>query len=304
LDKKAVVDYFIKVAGTENIFIDEPMKKHTSFKLGGPADILVTPHSKEQLVLVLGYCNKNSIPFYVIGNGTNLLVRDKGIRGVVIKIFNNYNEIKVEGNVICAEAGALLSRIANTAYDNSLTGFEFAHGIPGTLGGAVTMNAGAYGGEMKDVVYMTEFVNKDGKIVTIKNDEHKFSYRDSSIQRSQGVVLKSWIKLEKGNKQDIKARMEELMKKRKDKQPIEMPSAGSVFKRPEGHFAGKLIEDCGLRGFNIGGAQVSPKHCGFIVNTGTATTQDVLNLVNTIQKNVKDKFNVDMHTEVRIIGEE
>jgi len=299
-----VVDYFIKVAGTENIFIDEPMKKHTSFKLGGPADILVTPHSKEQLVLVLGYCNKNSIPFYVIGNGTNLLVRDKGIRGVVIKIFNNYNEIKVEGNVICAEAGALLSRIANTAYDNSLTGFEFAHGIPGTLGGAVTMNAGAYGGEMKDVVYMTEFVNKDGKIVTIKNDEHKFSYRDSSIQRSQGVVLKSWIKLEKGNKQDIKARMEELMKKRKDKQPIEMPSAGSVFKRPEGHFAGKLIEDCGLRGFNIGGAQVSPKHCGFIVNTGTATTQDVLNLVNTIQKNVKDKFNVDMHTEVRIIGEE
>lgn len=299
-----MVDYFIKVAGTENIFIDEPMKKHTSFKLGGPADILVTPHSKEQLVLVLGYCNKNSIPFYVIGNGTNLLVRDKGIRGVVIKIFNNYNEIKVEGNVICAEAGALLSRIANTAYDNSLTGFEFAHGIPGTLGGAVTMNAGAYGGEMKDVVYMTEFVNKDGKIVTIKNDEHKFSYRDSSIQRSQGVVLKSWIKLEKGNKQDIKARMEELMKKRKDKQPIEMPSAGSVFKRPEGHFAGKLIEDCGLRGFNIGGAQVSPKHCGFIVNTGTATTQDVLNLVNTIQKNVKDKFNVDMHTEVRIIGEE
>ena len=299
-----MVDYFTKVTGVENVLVDEPMKHHTSFKLGGPADILVTPHSKEQLVLVLDYCNRNSIPFYVIGNGTNLLVRDKGIRGVVIKIFNNYNEIKVEGNIISAEAGALLSRLANAAYDNSLTGLEFAQGIPGTLGGAVTMNAGAYGGEMKGVVYRTEFVDKNGNIVTLSDAEHEFSYRDSFIQRNHGVVLESWIKLEKGNKEEIKALMEDLMKKRKDKQPIEMPSAGSVFKRPEGHFAGKLIEDCGLRGFKIGGAQVSPKHCGFIVNTGAATTQDVLNLIKAIQNNVKDKFDIDMHTEIRIIGEE
>jgi UDP-N-acetylmuramate dehydrogenase len=304
LDKKAIVDYFTEVAGEENVLIDEPMRNHTSFKLGGPADVLVTPRNKEQLVLILNYCNKNSVPFYVIGNGSNLIVRDKGIRGAVIKLFNNYNNIIVEDDVICVEAGALLSRLANTACENNLTGLEFAHGIPGTVGGAVTMNAGAYGGEMKDVVFKTEFIDKNGEIVTLNGEEHEFSYRNSYIQKHQGIVTRSWMKLQRGNKEEIQAKMDDLMKRRKDKQPLEMPSAGSVFKRPEGYFAGKLIEDCGLRGVKIGGAQVSEKHCGFIVNTGNATTQDVLDLIATIQDKVKDKFNVEMHTEVRIIGEE
>lgn len=304
MDKRAIVDYFTKVAGKENVLVDEPMKNHTSFKLGGPADVLVTPRDKEQLVLILNYCNENSVPFYVIGNGSNLIVRDKGIRGVVIKLFNNYNNISVEDEIICVEAGALLSRLANTACENGLSGLEFAHGIPGTVGGAVTMNAGAYGGEMKDVVFKTEFIDKNGEIVTLNGDEHEFSYRNSYIQKHQGIVTRSWMKLQKGDKEEIREKMDDLMKRRKDKQPLEMPSAGSVFKRPEGYFAGKLIEDCGLRGYSIGGAQVSEKHCGFIVNTGNATAQDVLDLIKTIQNKVKDKFNVEMHTEVRIIGEE
>jgi len=304
LDKKAIVDYFTKVAGAENVLVDEPMKNHTSFKLGGPADVLVTPLDKEQLVLILNYCNVNSVPFYVIGNGSNLIVRDKGIRGVVIKLFNNFNNISVEDDIICVEAGALLSRLANTACEYSLTGLEFAHGIPGTVGGAVTMNAGAYDGEMKDVVFMTEFIDQNGKIVSLKGQEHEFSYRSSYIQKHHGIVTRSWLKLQKGNKEEIQAKMDDLMRRRKDKQPLEMPSAGSVFKRPEGYFAGKLIEDCGLRGFTIGGAQVSTKHCGFIVNIGNATAQDVLDLIKSIQSKVKDKFDVELNTEVRIIGEE
>lgn len=304
MDKKAAADFITNVAGARNVFTDEPMKNHTSFKVGGPADILVTPQSKEQLIKILDYCKSNSIPFYIVGNGTNLIVRDKGIRGVVIKLFNNLNDIKVEGNVICAQSGALLSRIAYTAYENGLSGFEFAHGIPGTLGGAVAMNAGAYGGEIKDVVIKTDIVTEDGKVITLRDEEHQFSYRDSYIQRNHGVVLRSWIKLKSDSKEEIKARMDELLKRRKDKQPLEMPSAGSTFKRPEGHFAGKLIEDCELKGFTLGGAQVSTKHCGFVVNAGNATAEDILNLIKYIQKNIKDKFDVDLETEVRIIGEE
>lgn len=304
MDRESTVDYFVSLLGERNVRIDEPMSNHTSFKLGGPADILVTPQSKEQLLHILDYCKKNTIPFYIIGNGSNLVVRDKGIRGLVIKLFKNFNDIKVEGRVICAQAGALLSTIAYTAYENGLEGFEFAHGIPGCLGGAVTMNAGAYGGEIKDVVFKTDFINENGEVITIKDEEHQFSYRDSYIQKNHGVVIRSWIKLRDGNKEEIKARMEDLLQRRKDKQPLEMPSAGSVFKRPEGFYAGKLIEDCGLRGYSIGGAQVSEKHCGFIVNTGNAKTQDVLDLIAHIQSKVKDKFNVDLNTEVRIIGEE
>ena len=304
MDKKAAVEYFTNVIGARNVYTDEPMKNHTSFKLGGPADILVTPQSKEHLVHILEYCRNNAVPFYIIGNGTNLLVRDKGIRGVVIKLFNNLNDIKVEGNIICAQAGALLSRIAYTACEKGLAGFEFAHGIPGTLGGAVAMNAGAYGGEMKDVIIKSDIISEDGKVITLRDEEHQFSYRDSYIQRSRGVVFRSWIKLKYDNTEEIKARMDDLMKRRKDKQPLEMPSAGSTFKRPEGHFAGKLIEDCGLSGYTLGGAQVSPKHCGFIVNTGSAKAQDIFDLIKYIQKNVKDRFGVDLDTEVRIIGEE
>lgn len=304
LDIKAACEYFEHIVGKENIKLNEPMKNHTSFKLGGPADILIIPHTPKQLMDVLLYSKANGIPYFVIGNGTNLIVRDKGIRGAVIKIFDNYNELRVEGNMIEVEAGVLLSRLSKAALDHSLSGLEFAEGIPGTVGGAVTMNAGAYGGEMKDVVMKTQFIDADSRLQILTGEEHEFGYRTSYIQKNKGIVLKSWIKLVKSDKESIKTKMDDFQAKRKDKQPLEMPSAGSVFKRPQGYFAGKLIEDCGLRGFAIGGAQVSNKHCGFIVNNGDATTEDVLNLIKLIQNNIHNNFGVDMHTEVRIVGEE
>lgn len=299
------VEYFSNLVGSENIKLNEPMKGHTSFKLGGPADILLTPNKVCDIPQVIKYCKDNEIPYFVMGNGSNLIVREKGIRGVVIKIFDNFSKIELlENNIIEVEAGVLLSKLSKFAYGNSLTGLEFASGIPGTVGGAVTMNAGAYGGEMKDCVIKTEFIDSEGNIKTITGDEHAFGYRDSFIQKQQGIVIKTWIKLEIGDNAEIKAKLDDLCQRRKDKQPLEMPSAGSVFKRPVGYFAGKLIEDSGFRGYSIGGAQVSEKHCGFIVNKGDATADDVLNLIKHIQNTVKDKFNVDLCTEVRIIGEE
>lgn len=287
-----------------NIKVDEPMKNHTSFKVGGPTDILVSPVSVSQLSQILKLCKKENVPILVMGNGTNMVVSDKGIRGVVIKIYDNLNEFCVKDDTITAYGGILLSRISNVAYENSLTGLEFASGIPGTLGGAVTMNAGAYGGEMKDVVIETEYMDRNGEIKIVRGEEHHFGYRTSFIQKQSGIVIKSLMKLKKGNRQEIKALMDDLTKRRQDKQPLEMPSAGSVFKRPEGYFAGKLIEDCGLRGYRMGGAEVSNKHCGFIINSGDATSKDIMDLIKHIQGTVKTKFGVDLQTEVRIIGEE
>lgn len=304
LNKLLIAGLMKNFVGQENIRIDEPMKNHTSFKVGGAADILVTPGSFESLVNILSLCKSEGIPFFVMGNGTNLIVRDKGIRGVVIKIGENFERVTVSGEVIEAEAGILLSKLANVALTHELAGLEFASGIPGTLGGAVAMNAGAYGGEMKDVVVSTQYLDREGNIKTVSGEEHRFGYRTSFIQKEEGIVLKSWLRLQKGNPADIKALMGELNKKRRDKQPLEMPSAGSVFKRPEGYFAGKLIEDCGLRGYAVGGAEVSCKHCGFIVNAGNATAEDIINLIAHIQSAVKSKFGVDLQTEVKIVGEE
>jgi len=265
LEKELLAREIEKIAGQENVKLDEPMKNHTSFKVGGPADILVTPVSVSQLSQIL--------------KGTNLIVRDKGIRGVVVKIFDNLNQFTVKDDIITAYAGILLSRVSTIAYENGLTGLEFACGIPGTLGGAVAMNAGAYGGEMKDVVVETEYMDKDGEIRVVRDDGHQFGYRTSFIQKNSGIVIKTSMKLKKGNKEEIKALMDDLTQRRQEKQPLEMPSAGSIFKRPEGYFAGKLIEDCGLRGHRIGGAEVSQKHCGFIVNTGDAKAKDILDLI-------------------------
>ena len=304
MNKESIAVKFKEIVGGRNVLINEPMKNHTSFKVGGPADILVTPDNVQNLSKVLDICRKEKIPFFIMGNGTNLIVRDKGIRGVVIKIFEDFNHYRVEGEVLTAEAGLLLSKLANVALEHELTGLEFASGIPGTLGGAVAMNAGAYGGEMKDVVLRTEFIDKDGNIRVLQGGQHQFGYRSSYIQKESGIVLKTELKLKKGNRLEIKAYMDDLKKRRKEKQPLEMPSAGSVFKRPEGHFAGKLVEDCGMRGYRLGGAQVSEKHCGFIVNAGDASAGDIMGLIGAIQSNVKNKFGVDLHTEVKVVGEE
>ncbi|HOQ36340.1 MAG TPA: UDP-N-acetylmuramate dehydrogenase [Acetivibrio sp.] len=304
MNKQLLVPLLEEIVGPGNIKLDEPMKKHTSFKVGGPADILVTPVSVSQLGEVIKLCQRENVPLLVMGNGTNLIVSDKGIRGVVIKVYDNLRECIVENDTIRAYGGILLSKLASIALENELTGLEFASGIPGTLGGAVAMNAGAYGGEMKDVVVETEYMDKNGEIKVLRKEEHEFGYRSSFIQRQSGIVIRSVLQLKKGNKDDIKALMRELTKRRQDKQPLDMPSAGSIFKRPEGYFAGKLIEDSGLRGYQIGGAQVSNKHCGFIVNTGNATARDIINLIKHVQETVRRKFGVEMQTEVKIVGEE
>jgi len=304
LHNRYITDLLEEIVGKDNIKLNEPMKNHTSFRVGGPADILIMPSNTERLVEVLKLCKEKKVPFFIMGNGTNLIVRDKGIRGVVIKTYENFNEYKVIDNVIEAYAGILLSRIADIALEKELSGLEFASGIPGTLGGAVFMNAGAYGGEMKDIVIQTEYIDSDNQVRVLSGSQHEFGYRSSCIQRESGIVLKSRIMLKKGSKSEIKAVMEDLNTRRTEKQPLELPSAGSVFRRPEGYYAGKLIQDCGLRGYRIGGAEVSCKHCGFIVNSDGATAEDIISLIKHIQKSVKAKFGVDMRTEVRIVGEE
>jgi UDP-N-acetylmuramate dehydrogenase len=295
------------IVGEENIKINEPMKNHTSFKVGGPADILVTPESISMLDEVLKICKKEDIPYFIMGNGTNLIVRDKGIRGVVIKTqdkFNKYSIYNELNNVIEAEAGILISRLSSIALEHGLSGLEFASGIPGTLGGAVTMNAGAYGGEMKDVVIKTQYISSEGKIEILEGEQHQFEYRTSFIQKERGIALKSWIKLCRDDKTKIQERIECMAAKRGKSQPLDMPSAGSVFKRPEGYYTAPLIEECGLKGYNIGGAQVSLKHCGFIVNTGNATSQNIIDVISHIQRTIKNRYNLELETEVKIIGDE
>ena len=304
MEKGQVAGWMRDIAGVKNVKLDAPMKEHTSFKVGGPADILVFPKDRDVLGRIIKTCKIHEIPFFVFGNGSNLIVRDKGIRGVVIKLFDNFAEYSVEGDRIEASAGMLLSKLSKIALEQELSGLEFAEGIPGTLGGAVTMNAGAYGGEMKDIVFKTEFMDANGDVGVLEGTQHQFGYRTSYIQKEKCIVLTSQIQLKKGNKTEIHKRMNECAEKRKDKQPLEMPSAGSVFKRPEGYFTGKLVEDCGLKGHRIGGAEVSGKHCGFIVNVGNATSEDILCLIKHIQDNVKMKFGVALQTEVRIVGEE
>lgn len=304
LCKDQVVKAIEEIIGSDNVRVNEQMKNHTSFKVGGPADILAIPQSADQLQKLYKFCVTSGIDVFVMGNGSNLIVRDKGLRGIVIKITDKIGSCRVNGEEMEAEAGILLSRLSKIALQNNLTGLEFASGIPGTLGGAVTMNAGAYGSTMSDVVIKTEYLDKNGDTQILEGGEHNFGYRRSIIQLNKGIVVKSLIKLKKGIPEEIKSRMDELNKKRKEAQPLEYPSAGSIFKRPEGHFAGKLIQDCGLKGYSIGGAEVSGKHCGFIINKGGATAKDIINLIEYIQQTVFEKFNVQLETEVKIIGEE
>ncbi len=281
----------------ENIFQDEPMKKHTTFRTGGPADFLVTPTSEKEMV----ECLKLDVKKTIIGNGSNLLVKDGGIRGLVVQT-TKLNNIIVNNDKIRAESGAFLSRIASVAKDNSLTGLEFACGIPGTLGGAVAMNAGAYGGEMKDVVLKTRYADENGNVFETTN--HEFDYRKSFFTGKDFIILASEIGLQNGNREEIENKMKEYMTARNSKQPVNMPSAGSTFKRPVGFFAGKLIEDSGLKGYTIGGASVSTLHAGFIVNNGDATSKDILDLISYVQDKVYENYNVKLETEVKIIGED
>lgn len=287
----------------EDVILNCPMKEHIYFKVGGPVDILVTPINKEQVVKTVKLCKENNVPYFLLGNGSNLLVKDGGVDGVVIK-FNKLNNIDINGNEIKAESGALLSNVAKTALANNLTGFEFACGIPGSIGGAVSMNAGAYNGEMAHVIKEAEVVDNYGNIITLSKEELDLGYRNSLVMKKGFVVLSATLTLENGQYDNIKDIMNDLTAKRETKQPLEYPSAGSTFKRPEGHFAGKLIQDSGLKGFSIGGAAVSEKHSGFIINKGGATAREVLDVIMHVQKTVKENFDVELHTEVKIIGRE
>lgn len=296
-------DLFKDIYLEDSIKVNEPMKKHITFKVGGPADILLEPSDEEQIIKSIEICKNNNIPYIVIGNGSNLLVRDGGIRGVIIKL-SGLNFIKVDGNYITAGAGVALKEVSDVALENSLTGFEFASGIPGSVGGAVFMNAGAYDGEMKNIISSVTVLDKEGNIVTLEKDELEFGYRTSSVKTEGYIVISAQFELQLGDKVKIKNRIDELTQKREEKQPLEYASAGSTFKRPEGYFAGKLIQDAGLKGFTIGGAAVSQKHSGFVINTGNATAQDVLDVIKHVQDEVKNQFGVELKTEVRIIGED
>lgn len=281
---------------------DEPLKNHTTFKIGGNCIALIEPREVSDIVETIKICRENNIKFFVIGNGSNLLVPDEGYNGVIIKLKGEFSTIQVEGEYLIVNSGAKLSEVYTVAYENSLTGFEFASGIPGTIGGAIYMNAGAYGGEMKDIVESVEVLDLDNfELRELKNEELEFSYRKSIIQRKNYIVTIIKLKLQKGNKEEINAVYEDLRERRNSKQPLNFGSAGSTFKRPEGHFASKLIEDAGLKGYHINDAWVSEKHSGFIVNKGNASFKEVMELIEYVQNVVFEKFGVKLETEVRIL---
>ena len=297
------VGLFNEFYDINDIKIDEKLSEYVNFKVGGPADIFLIPNSKEQVIKSIKICKENNIPFYLIGNGSNILVRDGGFRGVVLSL-KNVKNIYVDGEKIEAECGVMLKEVSDKAIENSLTGFEFACGIPGTIGGAVFMNAGAYDGEISKVIESAEVIDENCNIIRLSREELDFGYRSSLVMKKGYTVLSAVFKLEKGQVKTIKELIEDLTNKRESKQPLEYPSAGSTFKRPTGYFAGKLIQDAGLKGYSIGGAAVSEKHSGFVINKGNATAKDITDLIKHIQDEVKKQFGVDLHPEVRIIGEE
>ena len=290
------------VMGGSGIFMEEPMKKHTTFRVGGPADVLVQP-DETALAAILALCRQYHVPYSFIGNGSNLLVGDKGIRGVVIEMTDPMGNSEVDGTKITAQAGAMLSKIANTAASNGLGGMEFAAGIPGSVGGAVVMNAGAYGGEMKDIIEKVYVLDENGAQLELDRDALDLGYRHSCIPEKKYIVTKVVLELVPRDEAEIRSEMKELNEKRAEKQPLQYPSAGSTFKRPEGYFAGKLIMDAGLRGYQVGGAQVSEKHCGFVINKGDATAADICQLMRDVLDKVQAQFGVVLEPEVKMIGE-
>ena len=291
------------ILSEENIVINEPLAKHTTFKIGGPAEYFVTPENQDQLRLVIRACKESNTPYYIIGKGSNLLVGDKGFKGVIIQIYKHFNRIEIDNNVITAGAGVMLARLATEAAEHGLSGLEGESGIPGTLGGAVTMNAGAYGYEIKDYILSATVLNQEGEIFTLNKEELQLAYRTSIIQKNSYIVIEAAFELPFGNREDILEEIAVFNRKRVEKQPLEFPSAGSTFKRPEGYFAGKLIMDSGLRGYRVGDIMVSEKHCGFVINVGNGTASEVRQLIEDVQRIVYEKNQVMLEPEVRFLGE-
>ncbi len=296
-----VYEKLIKAVGKEKVLKDVPLKEHISFKVGGPCDCMVFPSSANDIARIIKLCKEEEIPYYLLGNGSNVIALDEGYRGVIIKIGKNFDKISVSGRTIRAQAGASLAALSKKAMESSLTGLEFAGGIPGSVGGGMIMNAGAYGGELKNVVKSVTALDDCGNLYKLECEDCGFGYRTSVFQENGSIVLEAEFELEEGNREDIAAKMQELMKKRNEKQPLNYPSAGSTFKRPEGYFAGKLIQDSGLKGLCHGGAQVSELHAGFVINKADATAADILELIELVKNTVKDKFGVELQPEVRII---
>ena len=299
----SMYDYIRTIVPEERLLFHEPMSRHTTFRVGGEAECMAVVETKEELSQLISYLGRIEQDYFVLGNGSNLLVGDKGYRGIIVKLGPRLSAVGVEKNHIAAGAGALLSKVAFAARDAGLSGLEFAAGIPGSIGGAVVMNAGAYGGEMKQVVVSVRGLDKEGEILTMDNDTMEFGYRSSAIRNRPIIVLEVTLQLAAGDAEAIGMRMEELAAQRRSKQPLEYPSAGSTFKRPEGYFAGKLIMDAGLRGYRIGGAQVSEKHCGFVVNRGGATAADIREVIEEVQERVRDRFHVTLEPEIVFLGE-
>ena len=292
-----------RIIPQDQIKLKERMEYHTSLHIGGEADYFVTPADAEQIRTIIHICNEHKIPYYILGNGSNLLVSDEGYRGLIIKLGDDFAKVRIEEDgTVTAQAGILLSKLANEIARNGFTGFEFAAGIPGTLGGAVTMNAGAYDGEMKQCITKASVMDEEGRILELSRDELELGYRTSILQKKSYIVLEAQVKLEKGDTQTIFDKIHELNARRREKQPLEQYSAGSTFKRPQGYFAGKLISDAGLRGYQVGGAAVSEKHCGFMINKNNATAKEFLALVDDVIRIVNEKFGVRLEPEVKFLG--
>ncbi len=293
----------VRIAGEKGIKTNEPLSKYTTFKIGGVADYIADPENVGQISDYIKLCDKYQIPYFIMGNGSNILASDDGYRGMIIRICSSMNKICADGCKLTAEAGALLTRVARVARDNGLTGMEFASGIPGTVGGAVYMNAGAYGGEIKNIASSVKVLDENGEIYDISCKDMEFSYRHSIAEEKKLIILETVFELEKGDISEIDEEMKKLSEARKSKQPLEYPSAGSTFKRPEGYFAGKLIMDSGLRGYSVGDAQISEKHCGFVINKGSATAKDVIRLVDDVKSKVYEQFGVELEMEIKTLGE-
>lgn len=302
MQDRKIYEEMSSIIGEALITRDVRMKDFTSIKTGGNARFMVAPDTSEKIRLIIKYLSDEQVPYLIIGNSTNLLFPDGGYEGVVIRIGPKLSKVGIKGNTVMSQAGASLASVASKALEESLSGLEFASGIPGTVGGGVAMNAGAYGGEMSQVVAETECITSKGEQIRLMGKDHEFAYRHSRIQAESLIVTVVTMILKMGDRNEIRSKMTEMNARRRDKQPLDMPSAGSVFKRPDGFYTGQLIQECGLKGYTIGGAQVSDKHCGFIVNLGNATSQDVLDLIKYVQKEVYDKKGVLLEPEVKIIG--
>ena len=303
LINEAVYEYISQYVDPQDILKNELMSRHTTFCVGGEAEAFLRIHNKEQLEKLIPYFKLAELPYFVIGNGSNLLVGDKGYHGIILYLGDGMDQIQVDGNRLTVQAGCLMSRIAREACEHALTGFEFASGIPGSIGGGVVMNAGAYDGELGQIVTKVWVMNEEGEILVLNNQDMEFGYRTSVIKKRPFIVVQAEIELQPGNQEEIAAKMTELNRRRRDKQPLQYPSAGSTFKRPQGYFAGKLIMDAGLRGYSIGGACVSEKHCGFIINKNHASAADVAEVICEVQERVKEKFGVTLETEVILLGD-